>query len=210
VNYDADSVFYKLSIDCKNEEYFQDEKSNLLFLVTREVKVLNKNFGGYEKANLSEAKKYSIENKDKFDGGNVYLVTKISIRKKDGFYDDVWVYKNIIDIHEEDNSYSIYELKIFLEDSYAEYNGKVQSRLHINFKTVDYDDGYKLYTLNYIYKDNLWQLVSRERICTIPQDINKEEIGYCRDTINDNCVLKAKKFDLTNDYIMNYSHLECN
>ena len=46
----------------ENEEYYQDEKSNLLYLVTREVFVLNKNFGGYNEANLVEAEKYSLEN----------------------------------------------------------------------------------------------------------------------------------------------------
>ncbi len=73
-------------------------------------------------------------------------MTTIKIKKKDGTYENVWNYKNKIDVDEENHGYSIYELKISLEESYARFNNKLESRLHINFKTVDYDDGYKLYT----------------------------------------------------------------
>lgn len=203
VNYNADSVYYKLNTGSESDKYYHDEKSNLLYLVTREVYVGDKSFGGYKEQDWSDAKNYS----KKIDK-RAYLVTKIKIKKVDETYEDVWEYKNEINFNEE--GYGLFILKIFIEESYAEYNGKVQNRLHINFKKVDYDDGYKLYTLNYIYNKKTWELVSRERICTIPNDINQEELGYCIDTINYRCKKKGNKFDLTYDDIFNLDSGICN
>ncbi|MFC6097121.1 hypothetical protein ACFPVY_10745 [Flavobacterium qiangtangense] len=204
VDFDADSVYYRLNVGHENENYYQDEKLNLLYLVTREVYVDDINFGAFNnETSLSKAENYSKEN-----GRNVYLVTKISIKKTDETYEDVWDYKNKIDFNE--NGYGLFTIKIFLEESCAEYKGNIQSRLHINFKTIDYDDGYKLYTLNYIFENKNWQLVSRERVCTIPNDINREEIGYCIDTINNNCKKFGNKFNLTYEDVFKLSNTECN
>jgi hypothetical protein len=207
VNLEADSVYYKLSVGYDHSDYYQDSKSNLIFLVTREVEVLKKNFGGFNSVDLTAAKAYAIQHQGAQDGGNVYLVTKISIKEINGSYDNVWTYRNIIDFDE--NSYTVNLFKIYLEDSFSEYNGKLQSRLHINFKTIDSDNGYKLYTLNYINNNAQWQLISREEISTITNEVNHEEVGYCIDTINSNCITKANKFNLTHDYIERLSNRNC-
>lgn len=208
VDLEADSVYYKLSVGYENQEYYQDDRLNLLFLVTKEVYVANKNFGCYNKKNIFDAKKYSIEKKDKLDDNNVYLVTKISAKKTNYLYDTIWEYKSHVTFIE--NSYSFYELKLFLEQSNIAYNNKVQNCLNINFKTLNSGDGYILYTLNYLYKNKQWELVSREKICTIPNEINKQQRGYCLDTINKNCLIKANKFILSLDYITNLSNANCN
>lgn len=208
VDLEADSVYYKLNIGHENQDYYKDEKLNLLFLVTKEVYVANKNFGNYKEANIFDARKFSLENENKLDDNNVYLVTKISVKKIDDSYDTIWEYKSHITFTED--SYSFYELKLFLEQSNITYYGKVQNCLNINFKTLNDGDGYILYTLNYIYKNKQWELVSREKICTIPNEINQEQLGYCLDTINKKCLIKANKFILSYDYITNLSNANCN
>ncbi len=204
VNYELDSVYYKINVGSENKNYYQDKRGNFLFLVTREVFLdNNKNLGGLKQYKwFNEAKKY-VKNKDK----KVYLGSKIGVKKIDGTYDYIWNYKSEITIN--NKGYGVYELQISLDDSYANYYNKLESHLHINFKTVDNDNGYKLYTLNYIYEDNQWHLVSRERICTIPKDINNEEIGYCIDTINSNCEIKANKFSLTYNNIFDLNNANC-
>jgi hypothetical protein len=129
VDFDADSVYYKLSVGFENDDYFQDEKSNLLFLVTREIYVEDKNFGGYNQ-DWSKAEDYSKKN-DK----SAYLITKISIKKKNNTYETVWKFDNQIDFY--NDSYGLYGIQVSLNDSCTEHNNKLQSRLHINFKTED-------------------------------------------------------------------------
>ena len=204
IDYDADSVYYKISVGYENDNYYQDKKANLLYLVTKEVYLdNNKNLGGFKHSNWYNEAKNHLKNKDK----SVYLITKIGIRKIDKTFDYIWTYKSEININ--NNGYGVYELQISLEDSYAEYNNQLESRLHIHFKTVDYNEGYKLYTLNYTHKENQWKLVSREKICTIPKEINSEQIGYRIDTVNNNCRRNGNKFNLTNDYIFRLSNANC-
>ncbi|MDI9308769.1 MAG: hypothetical protein QM535_01040 [Limnohabitans sp.] len=204
VNYEADSVFYKIDIACNDQKLYRDEKSNLIFLVTKEVYFGDKKIGNYNQSNwFNELKEYS-KNSNKL----VYLVTKVSIKKNDGVYDDIWEYKNEITINKD--GYGVNDLVVSLGDSYAEFNKKLQSRLNINFKTKNSDNGYKQYTLNYINKNGQWLLVSRERICTISNDINNEQIGYCVDTINYKCKITEKKFYLTNDDLFNLGNEICN
>ncbi|WP_396193361.1 hypothetical protein [Flavobacterium sp.] len=202
VDFDADSVYYKLSVGFENDDYLEDEKSNLLFLVTREVYVEDKNFGGYNQ-DWSKAEDYSKKNNK-----SAYLVTKISIKKKNNTYETVWKFDNQIDFY--NDSYGLYGINVSLNDSYNEYNNKLQSRLHINFKTEDEKNGYKLYTLSYINQNKQWQLVSRERICTIRNDINDTQFGYCIDTINNNCVKKADKFTFSVNDFGYMDHMDCN
>jgi hypothetical protein len=203
VNYDADSVFYKISVGYENNNYYKDKKENLLFLITREVYVDDKNLGGFSQFNwYNSAKKLSTK------GKNAFLVTKIGIKKIDKTYDFIWKFDSEISFNNE--SYGVHELNISLDDSYATYNNKLESRLHITFKTVGEDNGYKLYTLSYTYTNKQWQLVSRERICTIKNDINHEKMGYCVDTINSNCQTSGNKFNLTYGNVFNLDSEVCN
>ncbi len=64
--------------------------------------------------------------------------------------------------------------------------------------------------MNYIYYKKTWELVSIERICTISNDINHEEIGYCVDTINSRCKKSGNKFILTYDDVFNLGSTICN
>jgi hypothetical protein len=206
VDFDADSVYYSMSVG-DFDKYFINKKNELTYLVTREVMVGDVNFGGFQAVKMNEAIDYYKSMNQNNERTALNLVTKISIKEKDGRFDAVWSYSNPISIT--DVGYGVFELKIYLEESYARYNGKLQSRLHINFKTVDYDDGYKLYTLSYFFNKNQWELVQRERICTIQKDINNEHFGYCKDTINDRIQITSNKFKLEYNHVFNFNNAIC-
>ncbi|NBL65397.1 hypothetical protein GV828_09325 [Flavobacterium sp. NST-5] len=63
IDFNTDSVYYRLNVGHENNNYYQDEKSNLVYLVTREVYVDDINFGAFNnEMNMFKAGNYSKEN----------------------------------------------------------------------------------------------------------------------------------------------------
>lgn len=198
---DPGTKIYNLEFVANDSEYKMVD-SKATFLIRNHILSKKRIFSA---DSISEALRYYKSNGGSTSG--IAEVFTISVKKNDGSYDDVWIWKNPITLTK--NGYGKEEFVLYLDSSNALYNGKSQSRLNINFKTKDYDNGYRLYTLNYIYRNFNWELISRERVNTIPDEITLEETAYCIDTINNNCKITGQKFLLNHDYIFRLNNRVC-
>jgi hypothetical protein len=192
---------YNLTFIAEGSNYLS-RKDKLTFLVGKKILSIDKIFSV---DSIAQAVKYYKSKKN--NNQNIAEVVTIGVKKKDGTFDDVWSWENPITITAA--GYGIEEFSIFLDSSNSSFDGKLESRLNISFKTKDYDNGYRLYTLNYIYDRENWVLVSRERINTIIDEITTQETAYCVDTLNNNCMTKGHHFNLTHDYIFRLDDRIC-
>lgn len=205
VNNDADSSFYKIDAGVTNKKYYEDTKGNNLFLITKTIVALDKDFGVPSSKNVKEALDYYENNKYKFDTKNISFLFSINILHRNGGYETVWKWEN--NIYPNKDGFSVFDLNLSMDASYSEIMGKSQSVVHLYFKTRDYNNGYKQYTLNYTNENGLWKLLSREKINTVLTD--NDEVGYCVDTVNHYCQKAGEVFELTLDNITRLDDRVC-
>lgn len=200
--YTSDSIYYDLNLGELSNVYLK-KNGKYTFVVVKKIVVNGKDFGA---DNIDEALVFLKENKVLNDN-YICEVINIGLRRTDGSFEIIWNWKNYITVNK--FGYGKFNFSVYLDASNGEFNGLLQDRLHINFKTIDTDNGYKLYTLNYIYEDSNWVLVEREKINTIVSEFEHSETAYCTDTTNTRCIIRAKKFNLNYDYIFSLSDRVC-
>ena len=100
--------------------------------------------------------------------------------------EDRWLMDEKIAIEQREgiNVYARPESKLFVEDSFIREAGIVKNGLTIGYTEKGLDGGFKTSKLNFVNESNqLWRLVSKERINTLYSDLNQEKRGYCIDTL---------------------------
>lgn len=204
INNNLDTFVYKLPIEIdKKSGYEVDEYGNITLLVTKCLNSCEKKFVG--KDNVVNGLKYFRENCGKSQNkSGVYELHTISIKKlNSNFFEPVWYWKNPIKV--EDYGFGKYSLLLSLDATDFYKNGKIQSRLNLNFKTIDEECGYILYTISFINTPKGWKLVSREQVNTLLNKNNCER--YFCDTILENFLItESEKWDFSNEFfIIKYS-----
>ena len=199
INYESDTIYYKLPLDIKDAGYEIDRKGNITILVTKKIATCDKEFVGKE--NIRNALNYHRDVCERSASHNwLYEVYTVSIKKlKSNHYETIWIWKNPMKL--EDYGFGKSDFHFYLETNDCLIDGKTQSRLNLNFKNIDFDTGYILYTLSYINESNGWKFVSKERINTTGKDDYLNV--YYRETYTEDVV--SAKFELTNDFIMKYN-----
>ncbi len=204
IDNDLDTFYYKLPFDItENSDYEIDENGKITILVTKCITSCGKIFVGND--NIANGLKYFRENcgiSEKIKG--IYELHTISIKKlNSNIYEPIWIWKNPITI--EDYGFGKYSLLLNLEAMDFYKNGKIQSRLNLNFKTTDEESGYILYTISFVNSSKGWKLVSREQVNTIITENNCDR--YLCDTILENfTVTESEKWEFSNEFfILKYS-----
>ena len=147
---------------------------NVLSQLTNQVFVDNKLYGSFE--NVNKAVKFARDQNKK----NVDQITTIAIKKNNGDYENVWKFSNSIGIEIDPKCkgcYSVYDLKISVDEAYVKYKNRFRSGIKIIFQESDDSDGSRTFILNFI-KNKDWELAYREKIDT---HLNAED-HYCRDS----------------------------
>ena len=200
INPNSDSIFYKLDLYTKNDNYFRDSQDNLTFLITRTITAFGKDFGGVN-TGWEAAVKYYRMNESKFETKDLCIVTTIAIKNKKGNFDNIWIFNNHIDEYKQKDSrytYGYITVNVLLDKSYDD------KKLNIIFKMPDFEDGYHQYILTYENNGKLWKLITRESIRTVLSNVT--DIGYCIDTI---CIEESDKFSFGHGYITEWMYEHC-
>jgi hypothetical protein len=205
VNDHSDSAFYKKWVYTTDSSYYTDSNGNLIFLITSKIISLGTDFGIANAENINKSIQHYRDNFMYINDGAYFLYT-ISILKKNKIFEAIWQWENPITIDE--YGFGIIDLRVSLDASYSNFNNVPQSIIHLQFKTQDYDNGYKSYTLNYVYENKNWKLLYREKINT-NRNGREEEVGYCIDTVNYNCQKQGTFFNLTFDDVVQLDDRIC-
>lgn len=200
INNNLDTFYYKLPVEIeKNSDYEIDDNGNITLLVTKSIISCEKIFVG--KDYIVNGLKYFRENCGKIQSeSGVYELHTISIKKlNSNFFVPVWYWKNPIKV--EDYGFGKYNLLLNLDASDFYKNGKIQSRLNLNFKSIDEECGYIQYTMSFVSTPKGWKLVSREQVNTLLNINNCER--YFSDTILEKFVTtESEKWDFSNDFFI--------
>jgi hypothetical protein len=200
IDIDSDKLIYKLEIlDYKSDTtlYKTDNHNKCEVMVSKNIYVLDKCFEGDFK-NKNEAIKFCEDNKKKIKSlYDVRLETTVSIKTNKNTFKEfcIWYDPILLALNQEvgnkkTTSYGIREGKIKLETGWVHEKDEVRTCLKIIFDEPNLEGGYKQNILNFARKGVKWELIKRERINTVVNDVNKEKMGYCYDTINVNCETK--------------------
>lgn len=221
VDFDADKLIYKLEIldSYSDSIYKADNHNKCEVMISKKIYVLDKCFEGGIK-NIKKIIKYCENNnqviKKPYD---VKLITLINIKTNKNEFKEIWKWNDDISLlfdydfsNEKINSYGFREGKIKLATGWVNEKGKIRTCLKIIFDEPNLEGGYKQNILNFARTGNTWELMKRERINTIVDDINKEKIGYCYDTLFHNCGRKFKnseKIFITNEMMFDLQDPKC-
>lgn len=191
IDYDSAIIYYKLDV-CDEDKYYQTQEDNWkeTIKVTKTIIAGDSIFAYKNITNaISFIKKNNLENR-------CGITITISIKKNNGKFEDIWVWKQ----------------RLYLAGEFSERFGRIEietlkfQEFHQGIKITYKEGGFDLNILNYKYKDNYWILISRESLEIKPQI---GIIEYCIDTINRNYTTKNKIIYLTNEYILDLEDKKC-
>jgi hypothetical protein len=201
----ADSTSFSLDI-LNNDiihDYFLDGNKKCRIVITEEIQSLDKFFAT---KNIVEAIKYHNKNNKNPEKNDIRILTQISIQKKDGNFEDICFLPNEIYPHE-DGTFGVHEFEMTLNETIVKSKvGASQKMLQVIIKLDEKNK--RTYLINFMYKQNSWKLVSRERYSNSFSDIEKGE-RYCIDTTN-NCSKSGKKVELSFDCLLHFDNGICN
>lgn len=168
---------YKLWIidEYEDNDYFLDyNHSKCSVLIKNEVYVDSVYFGPFEKTN--RAVKFARRS----GKSSVNQVTTISIKKKQGVYEDLWTFKNRVYTENKVNCkdcYSIYDIRISADEAFFKYQGNERAGLKVIFSEPNDGDGFRMYNFYFVRNEKEWKLAYKEKIDTHPD----AETHYIRD-----------------------------
>lgn len=221
VDLDADKLIYNLEIlDAYSDSLYKTDNHNKCeIMLSKNIYVLDKCFeGGIKK--IKEVIKYCENHKQEIISQfDVKITTTISIKTNKNEFKEIWKWSDDIGLlfdyevgNEKINTYAIREGKIKLSTGWVKEKYEIRTCLKIIFEEPDFEGGYKQNILNFARTGNTWELLKRERINTMSNDINKEKIGYCYDTLFHNCKRKFKnteKIVITNEMLFDLQAPKC-
>jgi hypothetical protein len=222
IDFEADKLIYRLEIlDYASDTtlYKTNNHNKCDVMVSKNIYVLDKCFNGNIK-NINKVEKFCEDNKKKIKSlYDIRLKTTISIKTNKNKFKEFCTWNDPILLifnqevgSKKTTSLSIGEGKIKVETGWVTVHGKVRTCLKIIFDEPNLEGGYKQNILNFARKGDTWELLKRERINTIVNDVNKEKMGYCFDTININCETKFNDSNvifITNDMMFNLQDAKC-
>lgn len=195
VDFDADKLAYKLEIldNFSDSIYKTDNHNKCTFLVTKTIYIKGK-FYQEGTQHMDKVIDYCKSRRNEIDSNHdVDIVTKISLQKVNDNFVEVFEQHEGITLlyndlnNQEEDSYAIREGHIKLETGWVKEKDELRICLKIIYDQLGFEGGYKQNILNFVRTGNTWKLLKRERINTMENDINKEKMGYCYDTIFYNC-----------------------
>lgn len=180
VDYDADSVFYK--IDVKDDEVKEE------FLVIRELFVRDSLFGMYNYDNAQRAFKYAKQN-----NYNPYLLYNVSIKENGHEYK---VFSRLL-FGVDGITYPILSQGFFSGiDVVSKKNYEHDGPTYLKIKEVsNFNLNCRCININ-LYKGN-WEVFSKE---SIKYEHYKDRGLYCIDTVQSNSLINVIQFNRLFDY----------
>lgn len=202
----ADTAVFKLALVPDSVEgYYFDANGKNTILLTTKICSGTRCFGGTD--SIPAALKYARAHPGEPGTANLNIVTIMSIKKEGGSDEAVWQWNNPVNLNEE--GYSIREVNLALEEGTLNFQNRHRNCLRIIFKQPDEGDGFKMYILTLLRLQDRWALVSRERLNTMRPDPANEKFGYCKDTINSNCLFARGKLVFSNECLFELSEPIC-
>lgn len=195
VDFNTDKLIYKLEIldNLSDSLYKTDNDNKCEVLVSKSIYINGKFYQDGTKQ-MDKVIDYCKTNKHKIDVNNgVRLRTTISIKTNNDTFKEAFIWEDGISIvyasnNQEEDSYAIREGKIKLDTGCVRDKDEIRyCCLKIIFDEPGSEGGFKQNILNFARTGNTWKLLKRERINTMIKDPNKDKIGYCYDTIFNNC-----------------------
>lgn len=210
---ESNPLVFKLEIlenkDGVAYEYFMDSKGKSTVLVTTKYGVDPVFFEGEEGVN--EAVHYAEANNLH---NQLIKRNSISILKCAQHLEEQWIMdeKVAVDYLGESNYVSI-DSKLSVEEGWVRVAGVVKNCLKIVYTEKGFEGGFRMNMLNFVYEpDQTWKLVSKERVNTLYQDVNKEQMGYCIDTLmrhQKKVFEKGKQIVITNEMMFDLGDAIC-
>ena len=178
-------------------------------LITKKVYVNEICFGGINELQKAISYAKTINIKEIYD---CYIEYAISIKMNDGNFKKIWVFNQ--NFYWGNDMYAEWSGKVELDDAVFKVKNQLNKGITITYKVKD-ADGFKMNILNFVRNHNYWTLLKREKINTLHNnnnDINNERMGYCLDTINENCETKfndSKLIFITNEMMFELLNTKC-
>lgn len=203
--YIADSIIFSLDVLNSNvaHNFLIDDNKMASIVMTTVIQSIDRFFSPDD---ILEAIKYHVKKNKNPQIIDLRILTTISILKKGGGIEEICFFPNTIYPHE-DGTYGISEFEIGLNDTLLNVKSRsAQKCLQVIIKPDEINK--RTYFLNFVYKQNSWKLISRERYSNSSTDIENGE-RYCIDTTN-NCHTSLNGFEISFDNLLNLENRICN